>query len=214
MKAYEHFKTVNRHRWLVMKGCFSVGLYRQGICHDLSKYSPVEFLVGAKYYQGTRSPNNAEREKKGYSQAWLHHKGRNKHHYEYWIDYSTENIKGGMAPAPMPIRYILEMIMDRIAASKVYSGEHYSDRNPLIYYLKGRGDAPMHPKTKYTLDLLLQLLALHGEKKMIAFIRKRIMPCQRDWDDGEKWPVLIRKYQKKFGFRSLEQAQEGKNGIY
>ena len=103
-KAWNHFKTITHHKWLVLQGCFRVGLYRQGLLHDLSKYSPTEFLVGARYWQGNRSPNNAEREQVGYSSAWLHHKGRNKHHYEYWIDYSTRDIEGGMAPAPMPVR--------------------------------------------------------------------------------------------------------------
>ena len=88
MRPISHFITITHHKILVMQGCFKVGLYWQGLMHDLSKYEPSEFWVGAKYYQGTRSPNNAEREEKGYSGAWLHHKGRNKHHYEYWIDYS------------------------------------------------------------------------------------------------------------------------------
>ena len=98
MKIWKHFKTITYHKYLVMQGCFKVGLYWQGIFHDMSKYSPSEFWVGAKYYQGNRSPNNAEREAIGYSSSWLHHKGRNKHHYEYWIDYSTKDIAGGMAP--------------------------------------------------------------------------------------------------------------------
>lgn len=80
--AWKHFKTITFHKYLVAKGCFRVGLYRQGLLHDLSKYSPTEFKVGVKYYQGTRSPNNAEREDIGFSTAWLHHKGRNRHHYE------------------------------------------------------------------------------------------------------------------------------------
>ena len=103
----EHFKTVLEHKKLVMKGCFAVGLYFQGIVHDLSKFSPDEFIVGAKYYQGNRSPNNAEREERGYSSAWLHHKGRNKHHYEYWIDYSSQ-MKGGKVtkPVKMPLKYV------------------------------------------------------------------------------------------------------------
>ena len=122
IKAWEHFKTITKHKILVMQGCFKVGLYRQGILHDLSKYSPEEFLVGVKYYQGDRSPNNAEREAIGYSSAWLHHKGRNKHHYEYWIDYSTKEIKGGIAPAPMPKRYApssfpLEAVADQAYGS-------------------------------------------------------------------------------------------------
>ena len=203
VKAYQHFKTITYHKWLVMKGCFSIGLYRQGICHDLSKYSPVEFLVGAKFYQGDQSPNNAEREWRGYSQSWLHHKGRNKHHYEYWLDYSMENVKGGMAPAPMPIRYILEMIMDRIAASKVYSRESYTQRNPLNYYLWGRKDAPLHPKTRATMDLLLQLLAERGEREMIRFIRKEIMPVQRKWDSSKLWPKLISHFRKKYKLKKL-----------
>lgn len=198
MKSYQHFKTITYHKWLVMKGCFSIGLYKQGICHDLSKYSPSEFLVGAKYYQGTRSPNNAEREDKGYSEAWLHHKGRNKHHYEYWIDYSTDNIKGGMAPAPMPIKYILEMIMDRIAASKVYAKENYTQHNPWQYYINGKKDAPLHSKTRTVMELLLKILDEHGERKMVSFIRKKVLPYQELWDDKEKWRVLAGKYRKKY----------------
>ena len=104
---------------MVAKHCFKVGMYWQGLTHDLSKYSPSEFWQGCKYYQGYRSPNNAEREDKGYSAAWLHHKGRNKHHYEYWIDYSLGPVKG-MAGMKMPLKYVNEMIMDRIAASKIY----------------------------------------------------------------------------------------------
>ena len=87
MNIWKHFCTINHHKILVMRGCFQVGLIRQGLLHDLSKYSPTEFIVGCKYYQGNMSPNNAEREAVGYSSAWLHHKGRNKHHLEYWIDY-------------------------------------------------------------------------------------------------------------------------------
>ena len=90
MKWLNHLKTVTHHKKLVLQHCFRVGLYYQGITHDLSKFSPVEFLAGARYFQGNRSPNEAERLKKGYSAAWLHHKGRNKHHLEYWIDYSPE----------------------------------------------------------------------------------------------------------------------------
>ena len=84
-----HFHTITEHKIVVARHCFRVGMYWQGLTHDLSKYSPTEFWPGCRYYQGYRSPNNAEREQKGYSSAWLHHKGRNKHHYEYWIDYST-----------------------------------------------------------------------------------------------------------------------------
>ena len=108
MKFFKHLKTINHHKWLVMKHCFKAGLYKQGLLHDMSKYSPTEFWAGVKYYQGTRSPNDAEREDKGVSYAWLHHKGRNKHHLEYWIDYSLDKGKQ-MAGLKMPIKYVIEM---------------------------------------------------------------------------------------------------------
>lgn len=167
-----------------MKGCFAVGLYWQGICHDLSKYSWTEFRVGAKYFQGNRSPNNAEREDIGYSTAWLHHKGRNKHHYEYWIDYSTRAVVGGMAPAPMPKKYVVEMLMDRIAASKVYRGSAYTDSDPLKYY-EGSKEPPMiHPETKALLEKLLRMLAEKGEKETFAYVRRRVLKKRR-WKRGK-----------------------------
>lgn len=173
--AMEHFKTITYHKYLVMQGCFSVGLYWQGITHDLSKYSLAEFLVGVKYYQGDRSPNNAEREAIGYSSAWLHHKGRNKHHYEYWIDYSMNGIEGGMAPSKMPVQYVIEMFMDRVAASKVYRKEKYTDADPLLYLKSGKNVNLLHPTTYRQLEILLTMLAEKGEEETFSYIRNRII---------------------------------------
>lgn len=174
MKAFKHFCTITKHKILVMKECFRVGLYRQGICHDLSKYSWTEFRVGCRYYQGTRSPNNAEREERGYSSAWLHHKGRNRHHYEYWIDYSLDG-SGILTGMKMPVRYVVEMFLDRIAASKVYRGSEYTDRDPLEYYEKGKAGALMHPETRKLLEKLLFMLAEEGEEKTYIYIRKEVL---------------------------------------
>lgn len=174
MHLWKHFKTISYHKYLVMKNCFKVGLIKQGLLHDLSKYSPSEFWVGAKYFQGDRSPNNAEREKIGYSSAWLHHKGRNKHHYEYWIDFSKK-YPGGMAPVPMPEKYIVEMFMDRIAACMVYKKNDYSNSSPLEYYLSGKDPAPMHEKTRALLEKLLYMLSEKGEKETFQYIRKHIL---------------------------------------
>ena len=185
MHPIKHFKTITHHKWMVMKGCFAVGLYRQGICHDLSKYGPTEFLVGVKYFQGTRSPNNAEREDKGYSAAWLHHKGRNKHHYEYWVDYSIHSKPSGMIPAPMPTKYIVEMLMDRTAACKNYQKEAYTNHSPLEYYNLGRDPAPMHEKTRSMLVLLLTMLSVKGEKETFRFIKKEILPRKKEFDKKE-----------------------------
>ena len=129
-----------------MKYCFKVGLYKQGLLHDLSKYSPTEFLVGAKYYQGTRSPNNAEREATGVSTSWLHHKGRNKHHFEYWVDYGigAEHVLAGM---PMPRKY-------------------------LEYFMKGKDRLWfIHPDTSAQIEYLLRMLAVKGEKKTLWYIK-------------------------------------------
>ena len=174
MKAWKHFKTITYHKYLVCKGCFKVGLYRQGLLHDMSKYSPSEFLVGARYFQGDRSPNNAEREAIGYSSAWLHHKGRNKHHYEYWCDYSSR-VSGGILPVPMPDRYIAEMFMDRVAACKVYKKEAYTDCSPLEYYQMGKDPAPMHEYTREVLEKLLNMLAEKGEKETLRYIKNTFL---------------------------------------
>ena len=176
MKALQHLKTINHHKWLVMKGCFKVGLYKQGLLHDLSKYTPTEFLVGCWYYQGNRSPNNAEREATGYSQAWLHHKGRNKHHYEYWIDYSV-NPEEGIVGLKMPVKYVVEMFVDRIAASKTYQGENYKDSHPLEYYEKGaaRLGKMIHPETARLLHSLLRMLSDEGEEKTFYYIRHHVL---------------------------------------
>lgn len=174
MKAVQHFCTITRHKILVMKECFQVGLYKQGLLHDLSKYSWTEFRVGCKYYQGDRSPNNAEREKTGCSLAWLHHKGRNKHHYEYWIDYG-DNKDAAMTGMKMPVRYVVEMFLDRIAASKIYKGDAYQDTDPLTYFLGGKGQYLMHPETEELLERLLRMLAEKGEEETFRYVRHEIL---------------------------------------
>jgi hypothetical protein len=173
MNWWKHLKTINHHKWLVMKYCFKLGLYKQGLLHDLSKYGPTEFLVGAKYYQGTRSPNNAEREDKGYTSAWLHHKGRNKHHLEYWIDYDTEN--NMMAGCKMPVKYVVEMFVDRIAASRNYNGDKYTDEFPLNYYNRGKSKYLLHKDTAALLEKLLTMLASEGEEKTFEYIRREVL---------------------------------------
>ena len=140
MKWLEHLKTITAHKIMVMRHCFAVGLYKQGLLHDLSKYSWTEFSMGAKYYQGNRSPNDAEREDKGYTSSWLHHKGRNKHHLEYWVDYNvdrsdTEHLLVG---CKMPKEYVIEMFCDRVAACKIYNKENYYEKQPIDYYMNCR----------------------------------------------------------------------------
>lgn len=170
MKLTDHFLTITRHKTEVMKNCFRAGLYYQGLTHDLSKYSPSEFFRGVKYYQGDRSPNDAERRATGISRAWLHHKGRNKHHFEYWIDYDLSE-GGKMAGLEMPVNYLVEMVCDRIAASKIYLGDKYTDASPLAYYEHSKGKYYMNPKTEKLLKKILVMLAEEGEDAVFDYMK-------------------------------------------
>lgn len=174
IKWLAHLRTINRHRALVRRYCFRVGLYRQGLTHDLSKYSPAEFFVGAKYFQGDRSPNDAERRAVGLSTAWLHHKGRNKHHLEYWIDYSPSG-PFCLAGMKMPVKYVVEMFCDRIAASRVYRGAAYTDSDPYDYYMRSRDHYLINPDTQCLLERMLTCLKDEGEDAAFAMIRRDIL---------------------------------------
>ncbi len=169
MKAWKHFCTITRHRWIVMTGCFRVGLYWQGLTHDLSKYSPTEFWNGARFYQGTRSPNAAEREEKGYSEAWMHHKGRNRHHYEYWTDMNRQT--RCYESVPMPRRYLVEQVMDRRAACIVYQGKDYTAGSALAYFQNSRERELMHPQTRQELTVILTMLRDKGEKETFCYLK-------------------------------------------
>lgn len=175
-KAWQHFKTITKHRHLVMGYCFRLGMYKQGLLHDLSKYSPIEFMTGVKYWTGVESPNNGERRATGLSLAWLHHKGVNKHHLEYWLDYSSDrNAKYPIEGMKMPIKYVVEMFVDRVCACRNYMGESYTNRAALEYYLRGRAFNIMHPDTAELLEKMLTLLAERGEEYTLKYIKENIL---------------------------------------
>lgn len=171
INLWGHFRTITVHKFRVMRNCFRVGLYKQGLLHDLSKYSPEEFIPGVIYYQGTRSPNAAEREEKGYSRAWLHHKGRNRHHYEYWMDFTADPSEG-VVGHKMPLKYVIEMMMDRIAASKTYMGKAYTNASPWEYYSRVKPYMIIAPETRALLEKLLIMLKEKGERKTFAYMRE------------------------------------------
>lgn len=167
---FKHLKTITKHRHKVIINCAKAGILWQGLRHDLSKYSPTEFIPGARYYQGTRSPNEKERELYGYSKAWMHHKGRNRHHYEYWNDYNPKTRQ--IENVEMPVKYVIEMFCDRVAASKIYNGKNYKDSDPYTYFLRIKGKNRMHPNTEALLNKLLEMLRDEGEEKTFEYIRK------------------------------------------
>ena len=167
-----HLRTVNQHRKMVLKHCIKAGIPIRGLLHDLSKYSPTEFIPGVLYYQGNRSPNEKEREISGYSKAWMHHKGRNRHHFEYWTDYSTVTKK--MEAVPMPDIFIFEMFCDRVAASKIYNKEKYTDDMPLDYFLRARPKRLIADDTARKLEFLLTMLRDRGEDYTFRYIRRQV----------------------------------------
>ena len=137
-----HLALICRHKWHVFKLCCKAGIPLQGILHDLSKFSPTEFWESVKYYNGKRSPLAVSRELNGYSKAWMHHKGRNKHHWEYWIDGYHRGGYGCLMPFP----YACEMICDMIAATKVYNGKDFTNQGPLAYFERQNYGQFVHPQ--------------------------------------------------------------------
>lgn len=174
MNFWGHLRTVCRHRALVRKYCFRLGLYWQGLTHDLSKFSPVEFWAGVKYFQGDHSPNDAQRRKYGYSAAWLHHKGRNRHHFEYWTDYS---LKGeGVVGVAMPKKYLAEMFCDRLAASRVYRGKDFRLSDPYQFFQRSMQKRILiSPETAAELEVMLVKLRDEGEDAAFDYIRKEVL---------------------------------------
>ena len=127
-----HLKLITKHRIMVFRLSIKAGIPWRGFVHDLSKYSPTEFIPGVKYFNGKKSPISVQREKEGYSLAWIHHKAKNKHHVEYWVDYQKNKI----LYVPMPFKYACEMVCDQQAAGITYMGKDWTKEYELEYWNK------------------------------------------------------------------------------
>lgn len=169
-----HLCTVHEHRSLVRRNCFACGLYWQGLTHDLSKYSPSEFWPSVRYYQGYRSPYTLQKEMQGYAPGWLHHKGRNRHHWEYWYD----TLDGHWQPIRMPDRFLAEMVCDRVAASRTYLRERYTSSSPLQYFESRAESGYMNPATRDSLHHILAMISDQGEQETFRWIRMRLKHSQ------------------------------------
>ena len=164
-----HLRTILHHRHLVMFTCFKCGMYEQGLKHDLSKFSFTEFWPSVRYFQGDRSPIGKEKQIKGYSLCWLHHKGRNKHHWEYWVDRLGQDEK--LTVIEMPFRYMLESVIDRISASKTYKKDAYNQSEPVHFFVNSREYKVMNQDTAEQIRHLLQYLSDNGEEKALAYYK-------------------------------------------
>ena len=149
----KHFNLVTRHKWGVFKLCCKAGIPWRGLVHDLSKFSPTEFWESVKYYNGSMSPILFAKRKQGYSKAWLHHKGRNKHHPEYWVDWALPQ-----KAIIMPYKYAVEMVCDKMAAGIVYNGKDWKQDTQIKYYMKERETSIVHPQIdKFLLEIFTQV---------------------------------------------------------
>lgn len=163
---YKHFITVCKHRHIVFIQCMKCGIPIQGILHDMSKFGITEFYPSAKYFQGNRSPIDAEKEETGYSLAWLHHKSHNKHHWEYWTDF---NENGAVIANKIPYKYVVEMVCDWIGAGMVYSKDKWTKEEPLKYYYKVRNGRHFNTQTE---ELILSFLNTIKDKGLEGFYKQ------------------------------------------
>lgn len=174
---FKHLSLVVRHKNKVLVNCARCGILFRGLMHDLSKFSPTEFFESVKYFQGDRSPIGACRRATGMSNAWLHHKGRNKHHIEYWLDPECQ-----ITPM-MPYKYAVECVCDKLAATKTYAGKNYNPDLPLLHWHKHGNKVDGNPKTMLFIEEVFVDVQKHGEKYVLnkKYMKKKFKEiCEND----------------------------------
>ena len=166
--AWKHFRKICIHKYYVGKYCFKAGLYWQGIIHDLSKFSPTEFIESVKYYKGGVSPIVVCKKENSYSMAWFHHRGHNPHHYEYWVDNFDKYFSGDkLTLIKMPYKYAVEMLCDYLGAARTYMGKDFSYEKEWQWWFKKRDNCAMHPFTKYFIDSALYYMKIDGDDRLL-----------------------------------------------
>lgn len=147
-KYFKYLKTICIHKWYVFIECCKEGIIWQGIVHDLSKFSLSEFIPSAKYYNGEGNEQ--------YQRSWLHHKGHNKHHWEYWVDWDSKT--GKYITIEIPLKYLKEMYADMVGASKAYNKSNFDVREPYNYF-KNSKTFIMNKEDRLWLEIKLENLA-------------------------------------------------------
>ena len=159
-KFIGHLKVVCKHRFKVFCLCVRAGIIWRGLVHDLSKFSPNEFIESVRYFSGDKSPISNCKKENGYSKAWLHHKGRNKHHYEYCYDLTST-----LPIIPYP--YFAEMICDNIAAGMTYLGKKWTKDYQLKYFLIHKDSVKMPKKMIDLLNRVYTDISKYGINKVV-----------------------------------------------
>ena len=191
-KFFGHLKTVLTHKRWVFYYASRLGYTWRGLVHDMSKFSPTEFFESVRYWTGKRSPILVAKEKTGISYAWLHHRGVNKHHYEYWIDKLNE----GGVPHKMPFKYVVEMVCDWLGACRAYEGNTKDIfKKEYDWWEKNCKVAKIHNETKGLIYRILWELAetqkyTKDEKQVLDKIRSMLPYLEKfyngvvvDYDD-------------------------------
>lgn len=166
-----HFKTIIKHKWYVFLACKDCGIIWRGIKHDLSKFSPTEFFEYANNYTVGKSPVDVAKEKYGYCKAWLHHRGRNTHHWEYWVD----NLYKGGEPIKMPYLDLVEMLCDWMGASKAYNPSRWTQSSNYEWWLNKKTNIKVHGDTYNFIELALKNLKDYGWKWTAEWLKNRAM---------------------------------------
>jgi hypothetical protein len=182
MKFFGHLKTVLTHKYWVFRYTLIAGIPWRGLVHDLSKFSPVEWRESVRYYAGSRSPVHYARAANRFSNAWLHHRGRNRHHFEYWVD-NTAN--GGLIAVPMPFLDALELICDRLGAARAYKKRAFSMAEQLFLFNRDIAPSPLvHPQTKLFIRFMFEALAAAPNRRAVrAVIRSARKLYDKAWDE-------------------------------
>lgn len=173
---FGHLGVVIKHKNRVLINCIRCGIPFRGLVHDLSKFSPTEFFESVKYFSGKRSPIGICRRETGMSYAWLHHKGRNKHHIEYWLDPDCE-----VTPV-MPYKYAVECVCDKLAATRTYLGRDYTDEMPLWHWEKYGSKVNGNPKTMAFISAVFEDVKTHGYKFVLnkKYMKKKYKEFHSD----------------------------------
>ena len=183
-----HIKTVTKHKWIVFKLACKAGIHWRGFWHDFSKFSPTEFGESIKYYVGVHSPITEAKKDKGYSDAWLHHKGRNKHHLEYWIDFDAKPV----VPV-IPYKYAVEKVCDDLSAGMVYNGKNWKQDTQYNYYMLQREKVLVHPKIDNFLTEVFLQVKENGVKQTITQKNMKTLYKKHCIDDKNKYIYIVEK---------------------
>jgi len=79
----------------------------------------------------------------------------------------------------MPAKYFVEMICDRVAASKVYLKDKYTDSSALDYFLTKTDRDGMHKETAAELEYYLTMLKVKGENYTFQELKKLVKSSKR-----------------------------------